>query len=335
MQSEVMPGGKEMTSRRSKNRHHKKPSKATKQRKMPIVDYPTQVPIPSEFKERLRLLNGCATPTSLFKFERPEPERIAALAHGLAYFSSPYDFNDTQDCRLAIDCSLSKEELNSALSPENRWLTTVAPWDRQKQPSRIDGVADVNTVWSISYFKSVRNEYKRGGLRRVHRMLDVLAKAFVRPVKTGGIYCLTDDWRSELMWEKYAHNGSGFVLEFDSQTSPICRDASPIDYVDTFPKIKLYSSAMSETIWNDVLRVPLTKTWERWWQEREWRTWRMMAGFYRYRYDSLVSITFGPKIDGNLAKALLALFIAKYGLMNIRFYQAEVINGQLVCTPIC
>src|SRR5690348_14263470 len=152
-----------MTTRRSKKRRHKKqPRKSTGIRKIPLVNYPMQLPIPVEFKERLHLFNGCDTPPSLFKFERPDPERVAAFREGVAYFSLPNGFNDTQDCHLALDSSLSNEELELALSPENQWLSAVAPPFGANQPNQAAWLAGAEAHHSIAYFRTVLKEYRRG-----------------------------------------------------------------------------------------------------------------------------------------------------------------------------
>jgi len=323
-----------MTTHRSKKYSHKKqPHKSTGNRKAALVDYPMQLPITVEFKERLLLFNGCETPISLFKFERPEPARVAAFREGVAYFSLPNGFNDTQDCRLALDGSLSNEELKLALSPENQWLTAGAPPLSANQTNQAAWIEGANAHLSIAYFRTILEEYKRGGRRRIRQRLDLLANLFARPVQTGGICCFTDDWRNELMWEKYARKDSGFVLEFNTQNCAICWDASPIEYVDKFPKIRLYAAAMAGTTWKDMLRVPLTKLRERWWQEREWRTWRMIPGFYRYAPDSLVSVTLGQRIQDDLANCLLAIVASKY-FPRTRVYETKFVDGALVRIPI-
>lgn len=318
--------------RRHKKRRHGM-SKTKKWPSVPIIEYAMPNIIPVGMKIQLHRYNGCDTPAKLYKFEPPAPERLSALVNGLAYFSSPKFFNDTKDCGLMIDCNLSDEDLRAALSNSNEWLKATAPWELRKSPSHLSFDKDANRGFSIQYFRSIRDEFKRGGLTRVKRLLRVLADAAAQPVNTGGIYCVTDNWRNEVMWKNYARGGTGYVLEFEPQTCPVCWDAGPVKYVDSFSTIKLYTSAMSGTVVRDLLRVPMTKLRDPWESECEWRTWRRAPGFYRYPHSSLISITFGPQMDPRLQCGILASFIAKYGL-RMRFYEAKYSQGQMIRIPI-
>jgi hypothetical protein len=299
-----------------------------------IIEYPMPEVIPVDMKRWLHSYNGCETPAKLYKFERPEPERVSALLNGLAYFSSPQFFNDTEDCGLAIDYDLSDEDIYTALEPTNRWLAQVPPWKLHASTSQDSFNEDFNSGYSIAYFKSMQKDYKIGGIPRVRRrLLKTLAEAAVMPAKSGGIYCVTDSWENELMWSRYACGGSGFALEFDTNTSPVCWDAGKVRYVDQYPRIRLHESAVSGTVMQDILRIPLTKLRGCWENEREWRTWRRKPGFYRYPHSSLISIIFGPKMDPGLQCRILASFIPRYGF-RVGFYETKYSDGHLIRIPI-
>ncbi|MEO6923031.1 MAG: hypothetical protein ABI142_04340 [Bryocella sp.] len=253
--------------------------------------------------------------------------------NGLAYFSSPRFFNDTKNCGLAIESAISDDELRDALSPDNHWLAEATPWELGKTASSANFGVDFNDGFSITYFRTIRTEFRRGRLHRVGRMLRVLADAFAKPARVGGIYCVTESWKNKKMWEEYAREWSGYVLEFDTQISPVCWDASPVEYVDEFTPVNLHASAVAGTVYQDIRRVPLTKLRNQWEGEREWRTWRSMPGLYRYPHRSLRSITFGPSMDLEIRFAILASFIGRYGFL-VRFYEAKHSQGEFLRIPI-
>lgn len=266
--------------------------------------------------------NGRPTPPSLYKFQNVE--YLQSLFSCCAYFSLAKEFKDTQDCGLSLDCSLSDNNIAYLISSSNKWLYTSLSGH---PPSVFD--QGYSNDFSIRYSLTIRDEFNRNGKIGVINACNVFAEAFLEPIRTGGFYCVTEDWRGDYMWDEYAYHGTGFVIEFDSRKCSVCVAASPITYTDAFHKIRLFDSVRTGTVVRDIFRTPLTKL-RKWSPEAEWRGWRPKPGLWSYSRDSIRSITFGPAMKEDLKKVVLGWVMQgtpKGHWFRPSVYEAERVSG--------
>ncbi|WP_261533896.1 DUF2971 domain-containing protein [Burkholderia multivorans] len=96
----------------------------------------------------------------------------------------------------------------------------------------------------------------------------LVQRSFEHTADHVGIYSLTENPRSLLMWAHYANSHQGICLQFYVPSSPIFREAFPVKYSDDFLKINWVTSDDEQE--NLTMTALLTKSLE-WKYEEEWR----------------------------------------------------------------
>jgi hypothetical protein len=244
-------------------------------------------------------------PPILYKFrEAPTEEKHKSIftSHQV-WFPTPLDFNDPFDCRIEPSWEGTVAQhivFFTRVLMNQAGLDYAAAVKRAKQ--LVATGKHVVTPDRVQAADSLR--------------LDLLA--------TMGVYCLSEERGSILMWGHYSTCHKGFCLGFDTSIPDgLFGRAEQVTYSQDLPV-----AAMVVDSENDIVRkMLLTKSCD-WSYEREWRIIEFdnVPGLITYPPESLVEIIFGLEMDETHKAALRQL--ARDAGCHSRFFQARKQPGQ-------
>lgn len=133
-----------------------------------------------------------------------------------------------------------------------------------------------------------------------------------------GIYCLSEDPESILMWSHYADENKGICLEF--QRTPYNLLGSPatkrVDYAEKLPTFTIEDLKNTNTFKSD----PITTKFEHWKYEKEWRA-IIPEGNKAFEYPGkLTKIIFGLRTSLHHKRTI---FNATKDIEGIKYAQIE------------
>lgn len=185
----------------------------------------------------------------LYKYRRGGESDIENLINDKLWVPRPDEFNDPYDCALFID----SEELLYMAGNEVGELDEMRKTINEFEKSNLGlKMPDIDKILSIMGAKA--NEALQPTLSELRNSL--------------GIYCLTEEKESILMWSHYAENHKGFCVEYDFEDfQKKFSDFYPVAYDEEY-------CGMSGYIWNQdsniIMRSALSKA-NQWNYEKEWR----------------------------------------------------------------
>ena len=218
------------------------------------------------------------------------------------YLNSRVDFNDPFDSTANIQLNDSKKELRkkfetlikSGLKNSNQ---NMDKWEIQNKVSELME-KNQNTPYFLDDF-------------------------MVNAVNEIGIYCLSENNASILMWSHFANNHNGLVLEFEvAETIDTFLGISKIIYSEKYPTLKFMNQKD-----NDHYNLVTTKSKD-WEYEKEWRIIKPYGAkkYLAFKPSALRSLTFGCKADETVRKLVSELLEkrAELGLPKITIKQARM-----------
>ena len=185
----------------------------------------------------------------LYKYRSGTEKDIENLENDKIWVPKPDEFNDPYDCSLFID----SEELLYIAGNEKGEIDDIRK-DINKYKKLFPGIKIPDIEQVIKEVGSVANKIIQPEINKLRDSL--------------GIYCLTEDRDSILMWSHYAENHKGFCIEYDfEEIKEKFSDFYPVVYSE-------YFCEMSKYIWDNnadiIIRSALSKS-EQWNYEKEWR----------------------------------------------------------------
>ncbi|MGA2269239.1 MAG: DUF2971 domain-containing protein [Bryobacteraceae bacterium] len=126
----------------------------------------------------------------------------------------------------------------------------------------------------------------------------------LKDLKTVGIFCMTEDPDSQLMWAHYAAQNTGFVLGLHTSVPPFSDDSGPLEviYQPTPP-----SMPFSDEPPLDLFRIKPSA----WVAEKEWRCIRRLAltdsRDFALSLDAIAEIIVGARIHKSHLTAILQM----------------------------
>lgn len=147
---------------------------------------------------------------TLYHYEKFKAEYLTTtLRCRMIHCSKPANLNDPWDCKPEFDPHALDDpevlEREIAWRDEHPAKHHFAEKLRKEPQFRVDFLAD--------------------GSRWLQRM-----------IAERGIYCLTPEADSTLMWSHYADNHRGICLEFSVANNPLFRDAAEVEYRQEYPR---------------------------------------------------------------------------------------------------
>ena len=149
------------------------------------------------------------------------------------------------------------------------------------------------------------------------------------------------------MWAHYAESHSGFLLEFDSESSFFKQQLSPEDKLRKLRKVH-YSSKRPSLTFQEANRLTdfLTKSRE-WSYEREWRMIRPLqeatvtikAGheaihLFSFPPNAIRSITFGARVDASKTLELRRILAESNDYRHVVCLQARLSDRHYALTRV-
>jgi hypothetical protein len=166
----------------------------------------------------------------------------------------------------------------------------------------------------------------------------------VGDLKTTRVLCLTDDRANKHLWQKYADNGRGCVLEFRHirEADTTLQMARPVQYSSDVPRLDrpldfmLYGATRALKM--QILHSVCLSKSESWQPEREWRVvdWspkeigRLHAD-YSFNPVELASVTIGPQFDISQLPELQAILRARYAVTSLFRMPSSYEASKLLC----
>jgi hypothetical protein len=215
------------------------------------------------------------------------------------YCSNPADFNDPWDCKPFFDPALLDDPARARATAEALISTSVGGPELARTDARL--------LRSPSFLKSVFPKFSA-------TFADFITKRW-------GVYCLTPDPCSTLMWSHYSRNHKGICLEFAAHDSKFAL-ATKILYQKEYPPFLLHDPNST-----NIMLVVKSDDWK---YEDEFRLIcprlsdvrglpLMMDGNYlKIDPDDVTAIILGCQIDDKSAKAIAEMVNAHAPKVKVR-----------------
>lgn len=163
-------------------------------------------------------LAGQAGISNLYHYQDFQSEWLAdILRHHRIYCSNPNDFNDPWDCKPYFDADLLDDPAKRAVVAES--LISQRAGGPELEP--MDHLLRTNPT----ALKLLVNRFSKDYLAFIPRRW--------------GVYCLTPDPYSTLMWSHYSRNHKGISLEFCVDNSKFAL-AQRVQYQEEYPPFSLH-----------------------------------------------------------------------------------------------
>ena len=234
----------------------------------------------------------------LYKYGRLSEHSEALFSMPQIFFAAPSQLNDPFECRPCFTFDATQEQtIDSAI----RMLL--------RHPNFATGqaaAAEADRLW-------------RDGRLTDQASWEAMARSLSRDAQSVGVYCLSRDPSSILMWSHYARNHEGYCLEFSATDStPVFSAAQRVDYSDDCPTVNLITTPNEKQI--DL--IFLTK-FTGWHYEQEWRIIDHNAGPGPRTYppELLKGIVFGLRMKDE-DRARIREWVRGRG-HPVKFYQAR------------
>lgn len=133
-----------------------------------------------------------------------------------------------------------------------------------------------------------------------------------------GIYCVSEDPRSELMWAHYADSNRGFCVQLGVYNDPIFFHAQKVNYTDERISVPLFTESRPQ----GHLYKKLS-----WAYEKEWRlSFLDVKGKLRLRNNSVVGVIFGTRASKSTIDVIRGLNNerVKIGKTPLILYQSYI-----------
>jgi len=239
------------------------------------------------------------TVQSLFKYGKLNKHSEAVFSTPTVWFSPPAKLNDPFECRPWFTFEGTQEQI----------VQSMARGLRQYHP---DLTANSATAHAISIFLE--------GRHRDPNTWEGLRQDAVKTLGNKiGLYCLSENNDSILMWSHYAEEHQGYCLEFEATAhTAFFGAAQKVKYNTDFPVVDFFNTPNEE----QAELIFLTK-FVGWSYEKEWRIvdHEVGPGIREYPPELLRAVIFGlymPEAD----RAKIRAWVKKRG-HAVKYFEAQ------------
>lgn len=165
--------------------------------------------------------------------------------------------------------------------------------------------------------------FKQKAFRNIKSLNPEAEKAFREDIdKDLGLYCMSSDPKSHLMWGHYGDGGRGLCVQFGTYIDPIFMLADEVIYTNERVAVPFFVDN------DDRPKAYLYKS-DHWNYEKEWRIAVLgHLGVLRLAKNSITGVIFGPKASQAVISAVKSMGderIAK-GFNPLRLYRAVIVG---------
>ena len=190
-------------------------------------------------------------PSMLYKYRNWTDEKHRRiLTHDEIFFASPKSFNDPFDCRIKIRYDLMPED--EILRHHIEHLKETHPYLRGKRRKQRAKQQARKSPW--------RDPDKIGKLQELMQYL--IDTEF-------GVFSLTENRESLIMWAHYASSHQGFCVGFDVYKLGMCMHE--ISRIRRVEYVREYLRVLPDYRGKEDLEIVLTTKGIQWIHEQEWR----------------------------------------------------------------
>jgi Protein of unknown function (DUF2971) len=229
-------------------------------------------------------------PRYLYKY-RPIDDNLTKIITGAKLrFSSPLEFNDPFDCKIAVDADNTKQEIE-------QFIRRTAQEPMSDKAIRL----------------KAREWYNKPGFLAKH-----LNEAAIDLVKSIGVCCFAVDSENLLLWSHYGNGHTGVCLKFDI-LADLGFFAFPqsVIYGDSYP----VTNHFREPLKIGTLLIHKSSAWA---YEREVRVVKQdQVGLHSFNRPALVEIIFGCRVKEDVVQEVKEVALAS-NYERLRFSKACV-----------
>ncbi len=234
----------------------------------------------------------------LYKYGSLNEHSEALFSTPTIWFSPPAKLNDPFECRPRLTFDGTPKQIVEFL--ERQYRKRIPQFTPQGATAR-----------AISVYLEGRHR-DPNAWERIRQ--DVLAK-ITRQI---GLYCLSKNNNSILMWSHYSQNHRGYCLEFEATANTsVFGEAQPVGYATDYPVVDFFKTPKEEQV--DLIFLTKYLGWS---YEEEWRIidHRAGPGAHAYLAELLRGVIFGLRMPED-DRAKIRAWIKKRGC-SVKFYEA-------------
>jgi hypothetical protein len=228
-------------------------------------------------------------PRYLYAYRADDRFLIDTLEHQRVYLSDPLSFNDPFDCQLCVNFKASPKDARK----KTREILSGSARHKFMEPRK-----------RLHAFSRALASAANGELHRAGELKDKIRTR----MSQNGVFCLTEDSRSVLMWSHYACKHEGVCLQFDTKVEGLMREARQVQYLENYPELNYLRQDDGDIFTQQILSKASS-----WHYEKEWRIFRFRPPADRYQQfkpDALKTVIFGVRMTSR-RKNDLALKLKK------------------------
>ena len=262
------------------------------------------------------------TPQQLYKY-RDDSERTENIIKSQKiWLSTPAQLNDPLECRIG---EIPKDwESRTIRDMENAQIMGIFGFPPQA-PKMLFSLGEKETKKWLKRFKTSSHQQRISAIRKLYSSHGMpLSKPenvfhdMRKRLLSVGVFSLSEDCQSELMWAHYGANHRGVAIGFE--TSPDCklsdsRHTLPVEYtpqkpnfksgfkseVQIFPPGSGQQNIVRVSFEDEVFRAALSTKTLVWQYEREWRYIEESHGLFDFP-GKITTIVFGLRMDSERKK---------------------------------
>ena len=234
----------------------------------------------------------------LYKYGSLNKHSEALFSTPTIWFSPPAQLNDPFECRPLLTFDGTSEQIVEFLGKEYRKRNPNLP--PQNATARAVSIVLEGRHLDPNTWERVRQS-----------VVTMLGHRI-------GLYCLSRNNNSILMWSHYSQNHRGYCLEFEAtNTTPFFGEAQPVWYATDYPVVDFFNTPKEKQV--DL--IFLTK-YVGWSYEEEWRIidHGVGPGIHGYPANLLRGVIFGLRMPED-DRAKIRAWIQKRG-HPVKFYEA-------------
>lgn len=237
--------------------------------------------------------------SKLYKYGRLNDYSEDLFSTASIWFSPPSQLNDPYECRPWFSFNGTSNDVVEALARilrKNNQLLTVDNAKALAVSIVLEGRHNDPATW-----ERLRND-----------VIAMLGRHI-------GLFCMTEQSDSILMWSHYAQNHAGYCLEFEAtDATPVFGEAQKVTYSNDYPRVDFFTTPPED----QVDRIFLTKFAD-WGYEHEWRIvdHNVGPGSHAYQPELLTGVIFGMRMP-DADKARILDWVTQRGT-PVKLYQAS------------
>lgn len=261
------------------------------------------------------------------------PSLTSVLESQMVRFSQPSALNDPFEFRPNVSSIMSKEDILLQLKntlPEliHERYKELSPAEQKLLPYKV--FAKNITAFLSSSETTILQALTNATPTVSDKIFDTMNKSI-------GIFCLSENPYSELMWSHYADSHQGFVVKFDSKSAFFHQRRSEVDELRHLRKVGYSEQRPSFTLSEVKDFTPYLTKSDQWSYEAEWRIMFALEDanciiehensnihLFQFPHSALKSITFGHRMSDSKRFEIVEIINSTSKFKHLEIREAKI-----------